>query len=173
MGVPGNEKADRLAKEAASRVAPPRPVPFRDTFPTIRLAIEASWQHRWDVSVATSKMGEITKSVHLSWQYTHIRNRSSQTLLTRLRIGHSRLSHGYLMSRDFQAYCDDCLVPLTVRHLLVECPSLLDLRHRYLYRCRGRSNGVYSLARMLGPACLAPGYDVVGFLQEAGFLSRL
>ena len=173
VGVPGNERADRLAKEAASRVAPIRPVPFRDTFPTIRLAIVASWQHRWDVSVATSKMGEITASVHLSWQYTHVRDRGSQTLLTRLRIGHSRLTHSYLMSRDCQPYCEDCLVPLTVRHLLVECPSLLDFRHRYLYRCRDRSSGVFSLSRMLGPACLARGYDVIGFLQEAGFLSRL
>ncbi|MPC81335.1 hypothetical protein E2C01_075945 [Portunus trituberculatus] len=39
------------------------------------------------------------------------------------------------MTRDPQPYCDDCLVPLTVRQLLVECPSLIDLRHRYLYRC--------------------------------------
>ncbi|MPD06471.1 hypothetical protein E2C01_102285 [Portunus trituberculatus] len=44
----------------------------------------------------------------------------------------------YLLTRDPQPYCDDCLVPLTVRHLVVECPSLTDLRHRYLYRCRGR-----------------------------------
>ncbi|MPC91781.1 hypothetical protein E2C01_086839 [Portunus trituberculatus] len=39
---------------------------------------------------------------------------------------------------DRQPYCEDCLVPLTVRHLLIECPSLMDLRNRYLYRCRGR-----------------------------------
>ncbi|MPC61820.1 hypothetical protein E2C01_055897 [Portunus trituberculatus] len=38
-----------------------------------------------------------------------------------------------------QPYSDDCLVPLTVRHLLVECRSLIDLRHRYLSRCRGRA----------------------------------
>ncbi|MPC36623.1 hypothetical protein E2C01_030088 [Portunus trituberculatus] len=43
----------------------------------------------------------------------------------------------YLLTRDPQLYCDDCLVPLTVRHLIVKCPSLTDLRHRYLYRCRG------------------------------------
>ncbi|MPC59447.1 hypothetical protein E2C01_053466 [Portunus trituberculatus] len=34
----------------------------------------------------------------------------------------------YLLTRDPQPYCDDCLVPLTVRHLLVECPSLIELR---------------------------------------------
>ncbi|MPC90051.1 hypothetical protein E2C01_085018 [Portunus trituberculatus] len=48
--------------------------------------------------------------------------------------------HTYLtqrLTRDPQPYFDDCLVPLTVRHLLVECPSLIVLRHRYLYRFRG------------------------------------
>ncbi|MPC60001.1 hypothetical protein E2C01_054036 [Portunus trituberculatus] len=47
----------------------------------------------------------------------------------------------YLLTRDPQPYCDDCFVPLTVRHLLVECSSLIELRHRYLYRCRGRDSG--------------------------------
>ncbi|MPC64829.1 hypothetical protein E2C01_058950 [Portunus trituberculatus] len=45
----------------------------------------------------------------------------------------------YLLTRDPQPYCDDCLVPLTVRHLVVECPSLTDLRHRYLDRYRAQS----------------------------------
>ncbi|MPC74693.1 hypothetical protein E2C01_069066 [Portunus trituberculatus] len=61
--------------------------------------------------------------------------------------------------RDPQPYCDDCLAPLTVRHLLVECPSLTDLRHRYLYRSRGRDSGVYYISRVLGPECLAKGHD--------------
>ena len=66
--------------------------------------------------VATSKMGEITLSVILPRNYTDVRDRRSETLPTRLRIGHTRLTHGYHMSRDYQLYCDDCLVPLTVRH---------------------------------------------------------
>ncbi|MPC62219.1 hypothetical protein E2C01_056302 [Portunus trituberculatus] len=44
---------------------------------------------------------------------------------------HTYLTQRYLLPRDLQPYCDDCLVPLTVRDLLVECPSLTDLRHRY------------------------------------------
>ncbi|MPC37771.1 hypothetical protein E2C01_031261 [Portunus trituberculatus] len=38
-------------------------------------------------------------------------------------IGHTRLTHSYLMSGDYQPYCDKYLVPLIVRHLLVECPK--------------------------------------------------
>ncbi|MPC72289.1 hypothetical protein E2C01_066588 [Portunus trituberculatus] len=49
------------------------------------------------------------------------------------------------MTGDPQPYCDDCLVPLTMQHLLIEYPSLMDLRHRYLYRCRGRDSDVHAL----------------------------
>ncbi|MPC66550.1 hypothetical protein E2C01_060699 [Portunus trituberculatus] len=53
------------------------------------------------------------------------------------------LTQRFLLTRDPQPYCDDCLVPLTVRHLLLECPSLIELRHAHFYRCRGRDSGVY------------------------------
>ncbi|MPC77773.1 hypothetical protein E2C01_072239 [Portunus trituberculatus] len=62
--------------------------------------------------------------------------RRPQTLLARRRIGYTYLTNRYLLTRDPQPFCDDCLVPLTVRHLVVEFPSFIDLRHRYLYRCR-------------------------------------
>ncbi|MPC90912.1 hypothetical protein E2C01_085916 [Portunus trituberculatus] len=118
-------------------------------------------------------MGEITTSTLPQWTYTHVRDRRAQTLLTRLRIGHTYLTQMYLLTRDSQPYCDDCLVPLTVRHLLVECPSLIELRHHYLYRCRGRDSDVYYISKVLGPACLALGHDVFGFLGEADLLPYL
>lgn len=76
------------------------------------------------------------------------------------------------MSRGVQPYCDDCLVPLTVRHLLVECPSLGDLRERYLPRCRD-GDGSFSLSLVLGKKALTPGHDVYGFLKEADVLNLL
>ncbi|MPC52791.1 hypothetical protein E2C01_046669 [Portunus trituberculatus] len=118
-------------------------------------------------------MGEITTSILPEWTYTHIRDHCKQIVLARLRIGHIYLTQRYLLTRDPQPYCDDCLVPLTVRHLLVECLSFIALRHRYLYRCRGRDSGVYYLSKTLGPACLSPGHDVFRYLGEAGLLPKL
>ncbi|MPC64615.1 hypothetical protein E2C01_058733 [Portunus trituberculatus] len=77
-------------------------------------------------------MGEIATSVLRDWTYTHIHDWRTQIVLAWLRISHTYLTQRYLLTRDSQPYCDDCLVPLTVRHLLVECPSLIDLRHCYL-----------------------------------------
>ncbi|MPD03620.1 hypothetical protein E2C01_099262 [Portunus trituberculatus] len=118
-------------------------------------------------------MGEITSSTLPQWTYTHVRFRRAQTLLARLRIGHTYLTQRYLLTMDPQTYCDEGLVLLTVRHLLVECPSLIELRHRYLYRYRGRDSGVYYLSKVLGPVSLAPGHDVFSFLGEASLLPNL
>ena len=172
VGVSGNERADGLAREAAARAALPSPVPCTDMFPVIREAIIAIWQERWTARGGTSKMGEVTRTVSRPWTYNHVQDRHSQTCLARLRISHTRLTHSYLMSRDHQPYCDDCLVPLTVRHMLVECPSLMAQRDRFLYQCRNAA-GEFLLSRVLGPECLSSGFEVLQFLEETGFLSLL
>ncbi|MPC60455.1 hypothetical protein E2C01_054500 [Portunus trituberculatus] len=119
-------------------------------------------------------MEEVTTSTLPQWTYTHFRDRRAQTLLARLRIGHTYLiTQRYLLTRDPQPYCDDCLVPLTVRHFLVECPSLIELRHRYLYRSHGRDSGIHYISKVLGAECLAQGHDILRFLEEAGLLPKL
>ncbi|KAG0718346.1 hypothetical protein GWK47_007743 [Chionoecetes opilio] len=45
-----------------------------------------------------------------------------------------------------------------MRHLLVECPSLGDLRVQFLSRCRG-SDGAYRLSLALGERCFSPGHE--------------
>lgn len=172
VGVDGNERADRHAREAAARPAPDSPVPCTDMFPAVRVAILHSWQERWNEQGVTTKIGEITRTVSRPWSYADVRDRRSQTALTRLRTGHTRLTHSYLMSREAQPYCDDCLVPLTVRHLLVECPSLGDLRVRYLSQCQGE-DGVFRLSLILGERCLSSGHEVLVFMEKAGLLHRL
>jgi len=52
-------------------------------------------------------------------------------VINRLRIGHSRLAHSYLLSDDDVPLCETCGLPLTVKHILVECPSLQDICEKY------------------------------------------
>jgi hypothetical protein len=54
-----------------------------------------------------------------------------EVALCRLRIGHTRLTHSYLIERRPMPYCNDCLVPLTVLHVMAECPSHSDTRQNY------------------------------------------
>ena len=112
-------------------------LPFRDYNPLIKSAVENIWQFCWDLELS-NKMREITQHIH-PWSYYHMPRRR-ETALCRLRIGHTRLTHGYLMCQDSQPCCSDCVVPLTVRHVVLECPSLSELRTRCFSSCRNMSD---------------------------------
>ena len=58
-------------------------------------------------------------------------SRYDSVLLNRLRVGHSRLTHSYLLSGDDPPTCQSCGIPLTVQHILVECHNLHDIREKY------------------------------------------
>jgi len=57
--------------------------------------------------------------------------RHDTVLLNRLRIGHTRLTHSYLLSGDDLPECGTCQCPLTVKHILVECVDLKDVRNKH------------------------------------------
>ena len=162
VNVSGNEKADELAKSAATELLPRRcPLPCCDFFPSIRHANRNVWQQRWD-DVGPNKMREITRKI-APWRYSRMPRRW-ETALCRLRIGHTRLTHDYLMAgRSNPPFCDDCLVPLTVRHLLVECPSLGELRERFLSGSRS-GDGSYILAEILGEDVFFMAVEFLGIL---------
>ena len=58
--------------------------------------------------------------------------RREDVILTRLRIGHSRLTHKhYLLGEDFPE-CIPCDCRLTIKHVLIECIDTADIRKQYL-----------------------------------------
>jgi len=52
-------------------------------------------------------------------------------LINRLRIGHFRLTRSYLLCGDDPPTCQSCGLLLTVKHILVECTNLRDIREKY------------------------------------------
>ena len=96
--------------------------------------------------------------------------RRKEVVLSRLRIGHTRLTHGFLMKKEPQPFCEDCLVPLTVRHLLIECPSLLDARNKYFSGCK-TNDGSFMLSRILGSDFKED--NLFNFIKEVGFLEYI
>ena len=167
VGVWGNEEADRLAKDAALNLRPANiALPFRDLFPAVRESFKSAWQFYWDIEI-NNKMREITGKTK-PWFYTH-NTRKQEVSLCRLRIGHTRMTHGFLMSGDPPPYCEDCLVVFTVKHLLTECPSFLDLRERLLFY--GKEDGIFVLSKLLGPDCQEE--NLFKFIKEAGFLDNI
>ena len=44
-----------------------------------------------------------------------------EVVLCRARIGHTHLTHSYILRKDPPPLCEHCQCILTVRHILVEC----------------------------------------------------
>jgi len=65
---------------------------------------------------------------HLGYcSVTHLSRRDA-AILRRLRIGHTRVTHKYLLSGDSQPLCDECK---SVKHIPLDCCSLKDVRENY------------------------------------------
>ena len=55
-------------------------------------------------------------------------------VLTRLRIGHTRLTHSYLHEREDQPLCISCNEPFTRKHFLIDCIEFSHVRRQFFQR---------------------------------------
>ena len=74
------------------------------------------------------------------------------------------------MNGDPQPFCDDCLVPLTVRHIMIECPSYIDKRDKYFLNCKD-VEGNYSLSKILGSHFNVN--NLFSYIEEIGILNKI
>lgn len=120
-GIPGNERADAAAREAASPENPDcsfvNIAIHSDVVSYARNQIKRLWQEKWTTS--DSRLKNIKKSV--SGLLSLPPNRWTQVKISRLRLGHSRLTHSFLLSREDPPLCEHCHVRLTVEHIMSEC----------------------------------------------------
>ena len=118
VGIVGNEAADRAAKAATKKSAVDiTSVPTRDTRCRFKNLIKQEWQSEWDKS--NFKLSPIKTSVE-PWSSSSRVVRREEVLLTQLRIGHCRLSHGFLLAGEVRPICGTCLVLLSVQHILID-----------------------------------------------------
>lgn len=124
-GIPGNEKADDLAN--AGRLLPisNETVPAPDAHKWCLEAVQLAWQREWHSS--QSKLRRVKDSV-LAWRDNDVPEH--QRILTRLRIGHTHITHRSYFSNHGRAppTCTTCGTHLNVEHLLLECRAFEDVR---------------------------------------------
>jgi ribonuclease HI len=145
---PGNDAADRLAKNAASpgKTHPFRPLLSRERA-YIRRNIYAQWEREWKSSTKGGHLRKVDNTLrarYTRWLYGNLpRNRAY--LLTQLRTGHNWLS----TYRKNVGYSDNdqcvCGAQETVTHVLVDCPNLRDLRRELRREAGDAFNSVSSL----------------------------
>ena len=57
--------------------------------------------------------------------------RKEDIILSRLRIGHSRLTNKHYLANEDPPECIPCNTPLTIKHVLLECVDTADIRKQY------------------------------------------
>ena len=88
--------------------------------------------------------------------------RKENTVLNRLHIGHSYLTHSFILRKEEAPVCVACNVVLTVKHILIECADLLEIRKKYF-----EEKSLYSLFRNVIPEV------VFDFLREIGVFYKV
>ena len=166
IGIRGNELADAAAKSAISSPRIAVKLPATDFITAVKHCVTQSWQDQWNNVLHTNKLKQIKQDVSL-WKSSLQPTRQNEVLLTRLRIGHTRLTHGYLMSnpQDPIPMCSTCNVFLTIKHIFNDCA--VYARNRKLYF----GNNTYDVILAESPAFSFN--RILMFLRATGLLNKL
>jgi hypothetical protein len=129
-----------------------------DNFKTIRrrcaaveVAIRAKFEELWSTCTPTALQPG-------KWQSLFNENRRTETILARIRIGHTKLTHLPLMEGKPSPSCSTCgNRPITIEHILLSCPAYAEQRHRHF-----QSD---TLASILGDQSEVE--DIVLFLKDS------
>ena len=85
------------------------------------------WQTSWNNSIG-NKLLDIKPTI--GEYQSVVRNiRREEVVLARLRLGHTRVTHSFLLQGEEQQQCVGCDAPFTVRHFLLECGDLAQVRN--------------------------------------------
>lgn len=126
IGIRGNEMADQSAKQAVNdpNVAMATICVHKDLKIAINFKLTAQWTATWQNTNYPLKEMKPTPDTRLPLP----KARRNQVAITRLRIGHTRLTHEHLMKRTEPPLCETCRTPLNIKHILVECQRFKNER---------------------------------------------
>ena len=126
IGIQGNEMVDKQAKTSLSSEPTYFKIPFSNFKPSINKYILDQWQTSWNTSIG-NKLLEIKPTI--GEHQSAFRNIREEVVLARLRLGHTRVTHSYLLQGEDQPHCVGCDAPFTVRHILLECGDFARVRN--------------------------------------------
>jgi len=97
-GIIGNEIADEHASIATNNKETVliNKMSYEDAKKLINERTKYKWQKIWNIQ--TTKLNEIKRDIH-RWINPNL-NRKEDTVLNKLRTGHTRITHGFLMARE-------------------------------------------------------------------------
>ena len=121
--------------------------------------LEKPTQHECDENI--NKLHEIEPSMGKPPQI-HAGSQWDQVVLSRCRIGHSRLTHAFLLKGDPPPQCIGCQLPLTLKHILLNCVVFLALHQQF-----------YSAGNMRDRFSKVKQEEILALLRIAGHIFQI
>ena len=135
-------------------------IPYTDLKYLIKIYVNSLWQIYWnfcDESKLYAIENKVNKSPHFGLK------RQDEVIISRIRIGHSKITHEYLLNRESQPECISCDCPITINHILLECSDFTPIRSRLF----GSIKTMYELFTNVHV------YKILEYLQETDYYSRI
>ena len=106
MGIYGNERADSAAKAALQKDVTECLISYTDAYQYISQYVRVLWQREWDTAV-NNKL-HATKPLIGEQPPAYRSIRRDEIVLSRLKLGHSYLTHSYLLKGEPPPECVTC-----------------------------------------------------------------
>ena len=135
-------------------------LPFTDFKSKVNSYTYSKWQSAWTIT-PFNKLREVKPTLG-EWHQGNRSIRREEVVLSRCRIGHTRLTHSYLLKRNDQPECIPCQEPLTVKHILIDCVDFALQRNKY-----------YSVQSLEILFQSVPVENIIAFLKEIGIFCKL
>ena len=161
VNIKGNEAADMAAKEA---LAEELPEGLKTKFSDLRAGtlsyIKKENQREWEKE-------EHNKLFKLQPDRADplprvCQSRKEESVLTRLHIGHSYLTHLHVLKNEEQSVCIGCDEPMTIEHILVKCWDFYEIRRKH-----------YSVENFKVLFRDVPPDKIFNFLKEIGLFYKI
>ena len=127
--VRGNERAHSATKQVLHLTPDKFRIPNIDLKPSINKFLHAKWQQRWNNNIH-NKPFQIQPTLG-EWRPGLRKSRKEQVIISQLRIGHTRLTHSFILKQEPQPQCLTCQTSCTIKHLLIECRAFTFIRKRF------------------------------------------
>ena len=150
-------KGQTAAKKALQTCISNTKIPYTDLKPLNNKFTIKKWQKSWDDQIQ-NKLHHIQDTIG-EWPAGYRRNRKEEVIISRLHIDHT---HSHLLKGEDSPVCPTCKVPLTVKHILINCD-----RFRRIHPKHYQINNLKNLFKNSKPE------EILSFLKEINLFIKI
>ncbi len=156
----GKWKSRQSCKKAFQTRISNTKIPYTDLKPLINKFIFKKWQKSWD-DQTQNKLHHIQDTIG-EWPAGYRRNRKEEVIIPRLHIGHTHITHSHLLKGEDSPVCLTCKVPLTVKHIFINCDRFRQICPKYY-----QTNNLKDLFKNSKPE------EILSFLKEINLFIKI